>query len=125
MDLADLVQSFSTKTDDATYTVTRSKKKVFDTGRAIPDPSPEKFDIVASIQPTSGRELLRLPEARRTIETRTIFTTTILFTGGQGAKFEADIIEFDGQTWEVQTVERWLQPGGEAVYRCMAQARQP
>lgn len=122
MDLADLVDSFSTKPGSGTYPVTRRLSSTFVNGRAVPDPSPTTVQIVASVQPASGRDLLRLPEARRDNETRILFTVTKLWTGDQGGTYEADIVTVDGIAWEVQHVESWIQPGGDPVYRCIAQA---
>lgn len=121
MDLADLVESFSTR-PLSTYAVTRRLASTFTLGRAVPDPSPTTIQIVASVQPATGRELLRLPEGRRDQETRVVFTVTELFCGGQAATYEADKITIDGVVWEVQHVERWVQPlDGDLVFECVCQ----
>ncbi len=122
MDLADLIQSFSTEPGAGTYVVTRRIKSAFVAGRAVPDPSPTMLQIIASVQPATGRDLLRLPEARRDNETRVVFTVTALQSGGQNATYEADIVTLGGAPWEVQHVESWVQPGGDPVFRCVAQA---
>lgn len=129
MDLADLIQSFSTEPGAGTYVVTRRLKSAFVAGRAVPDSSPTTLQIIASVQPATGRDLLRLPEARRDNETRVVFTVTALQAGGQAATddpdeitYEADIVTLGGAPWEVQHVESWVQPGGDPVFRCVAQA---
>lgn len=83
------------------------------------------FMITASVQPATGKDLLRLPELRRTNETRAIFTTTQLFTGDQGTAYEADLVTIDGDPWEVQHVEDWVQAGSGVAYKCIAQAPTP
>ena len=124
MDAASLTLSFG-----APYVVTRRAVlgAGFDAhGQPLPPTPSMTFSIIASVQPASGRDLLRLPEARRALETRVLFTVTQLLDGGQGAAFEADRVSIDGQDWEVQQVQRWLgTPGVDVAYwRCIVQARQ-
>lgn len=123
MDLPDLISSFSTEPAGATYPVTRRPASTIDdNGRVVPSANTSVVPIIASIQPATGRDLMRLPEGRRSIETRVVYTVTKLLTGYSGAPHEADWIDFDGQTWEVQHVEQWLQTGGDPAYRCVVQA---
>jgi hypothetical protein len=121
VDLADLVQSFSTQPGDGTYIVQRRAAATFVAGRPV-QAAPTNLSIVASIQPASGKDLLRLPEGRRSNETRVLYTTTRLLTGDQGGPNEADQVTIDGTQWEVQHCESWVQPGGDMVFRCVAQA---
>ncbi len=81
--------------------------------------------IDGSVQPAGGKDLLRLPEGRRTNETRVLFTTTQLYTGDQGQEFEADWVTIDGEYWEIQHCEDWVQSGGGTAYRCILQAPTP
>lgn len=120
MDLSSLVDSFAT----GTYTVTRRTAAGYLRGVANPT-TDETFAIRASVQPATGKDLLRLPEGRRADETRIIFTTTQLLIGDEGLTTEADTVSIDGQNWEVQHVESWLQAGGGVAYRCIAQAPTP
>lgn len=117
MDIAALIQSFST----GTYSVTR--RTVGAVVRGVSQPTVDaSLMITASIQPATGQDLLRLPEGRRTNLTRVIFTTTELLTGDQGEPNEADLVIIDGLSWEVQHVERWQDADGVDVgYRCIAQ----
>ena len=119
MDLPDIIQSFGT----GTYLVTRRAKAVFVAGRATPGAT-TTISIEASVQPATGRDLLRLPEGRRTQETRLVYTTTRLTPGAQGAAYEADLVLIEGNTWEVQHVETWHQaPGTDpTAYRAIVQA---
>lgn len=120
MDLVGLVESFAT----GTYEVSRRAAATFLRGVAVPA-SPQTFAIRASVQPAGGKDLLRLPEGRRTNETRVIFTTTQLYTGDQGSAYEADVVTVDGEGWEIQHCEDWVQAGGGVAYRCVAQAPTP
>lgn len=109
----DVIDTFAT---GEAYIVTRRKTGTIQNGRNVPG-GHSTLEIVASVQPASGRDLLRLPEERRATETRVIFTATQLLVGGQGAAFEADLVTIDGVQWEIQNVENW--PGGYT--RAMAQ----
>lgn len=90
----------------STYTVTRRAAASFTSGIAAAGAT-STFTITAAIWPASGRDLQRLPELRRTIETRAGVTTTQLLVGGQGSSNEADLITIDGVLWEVQTCSTW------------------
>jgi len=117
LDAADLINSFAT----GTYAVTRRRASTFDAnGVAIPDPSPIALQAVGCEQPATGRDLLRLPEGRRAVETRVLYTSTLLQIGGQGSGYEADRVTIDGATWEVQQVQTW--PAAVGYYRCILQA---
>jgi hypothetical protein len=119
VDAADLISDFAT----GTYTVTRRAAATLVKGRAQPGAT-STLTVTASVQPASGRDLLRLPEGRRSIETRVVFTATQLLIGIEGAANESDLISIDGQTWEVQQVQSWrLSPSTDAPYwRCIVQA---
>jgi len=84
------------------YSVTRRGAATLVKGISHPGPT-TTHAIVASVQPASGRDLLRLPEGRRTTETRMLYTITELLTGGEAN--EADLVTVDGALWEVQHVE--------------------
>lgn len=116
MDLSALITSFST----GTYTVTRRTKGGFTRGVAN-DPTTSTFTITASVQPISGRDLQRLPELRDNRETRVLFTTTQLLTGDSTR--EADLVAINGENFECQHVEQWIQAGSQGTgYRCVVQS---
>lgn len=122
MDIADLIASFSTLA--STYSVTRRAAATYVAGRAVAGAT-SAVQITASVQPATGRDLLRLPEGRRALETRVLFTTTQLFAGEQGGVNEADQVTIEGIVWEVQHVEEWV----DAMtltdgFRCVAQRRE-
>lgn len=67
-----------------------------------------------TITPASGKDLLRLPEGRRTQgQVIRIITTTLLLTLPQ-----ADVIDYRGISYEVQDVGSWDEDG---FYDCLAQ----
>ena len=89
-----------------TYVVTRRTTGMIANGLGLPGGT-STFEMDAGIHPADARTLLRLPEERRTTETRMVFTVTRLLVGGQGKPNEADLILVDDQQWEVQSVEPW------------------
>ena len=118
MDLASLISSFAT----GTYTVTRRARGSIANGK-VGSTSDSTVTITASVSPSSGSDVVKLPEGRRTNETRTIFTTTLLKTGGQGEAYEADQISIGGETYEVMKVETWIDSdSGDVAYKCIAVA---
>jgi len=118
MDAASLVESFLT----GQYVVTRRERARFVSGIAVSGPT-SSLSISASVQPATGADVLRLPEGRRLVETRVIYTTTQLLVGSEGSPNESDLISIDGQNWEVQHVESWQQAEG-SFFRCIAQVSQ-
>ncbi len=64
-------------------------------------------DIVASVQPASHRDLLRLPEGLRTRSTVAVITDDDLQTANEALKQAADRIVYQGEEWEVQVVDDW------------------
>lgn len=121
MDLPSFIESFAT----GTYVVTRRTAPT--TQRFVRGIAVATNDVVinirASVQPASGADMLRLPELRRTNETRVVFTTTQLVVGDAGTSVQPDLIAIDGLTFEIQHVETWVQAGLQGTgYRCIAQA---
>ncbi len=116
LDAADVIASL----DTGSYTVTRRAAAGYDTHGRAQASGTSTLTIDASVQPANGRDLLRLEEGRRTVETRVVYTPTQLLTGGQGSANEADLIAIDGRTWEVQLAEGW--PGAPGYCRAIVQA---
>lgn len=118
MDIASLIESFAT----GTYTVTRTTRAAPVRGREQQG-TETTFDITGSSSPATGNDLKKLPEGRRTNETRVVFTATELLLGGEGAANEADTVSIDGQDWEVEHVETWRDSSSRTLgYRCVVQA---
>ncbi len=116
LDAGDVIASL----DTGSYTVTRRARATFDSHGRAQAGGTSTLTIDASVQPASGRDLLRLPEGRRATETRVVYTPTALIVGGEGAANEADLIAIDGRTWEVQLAESW--PGAMGYCRAIVQA---
>jgi hypothetical protein len=100
MPLSDVITSFYT----GTYKVTRTGGGSFTNGvYALGTTS--TFDITASIQPVTGRDLQVLPEGQHANETKVVYTTTELKT--RDPSNAGDKITINGEAWEVFRVERW------------------
>ncbi len=65
--------------------------------------------IVASVQPSDGRDLLRLPEGLRTHEVLRVYSATEMKV--QGAGQDPDWIIIDGFRYQCQTAEQWGRDG--------------
>lgn len=63
--------------------------------------------ILASVQPLSPNEIVKLPEHMRNRETLKIYTGDRLFLGDEKSGKSGDIITHDGREFEVQKVENW------------------
>lgn len=69
--------------------------------------SDTEFTIIASVQPMTGSEMLLLPENRRELETKKIFTSTELYGIEKGNGTNADLVTIDGSDFEVIKVYPW------------------
>jgi hypothetical protein len=98
------------------YTVTRAGAGSYDTNGRFTAPSVSTFQINASIQPTAGRDLMRLPEGLRTQELISVWSLTPLQTASAPASNQADIISYGGLNYQVQTVLDWSESGGFGKY---------
>lgn len=105
MDLSSVIASFAT----GTYTVTRNSASAYGSDGRLDAPSTTTLSVEGCVQPLTGRELQRLPEGLRTRELRAFYTATELKT--QGAGQDPDSIAIDGDTWQVERVERWAELG--------------
>lgn len=102
-----------------THIVTRRPSGSFADGLPRSASPLAPIEIRAFFAPAGGRDLLRLEEGRRAQETKQGFTTTQLFAGGQNATYEADLVEIDGELWEVQHAEPW--PAKTDFFRVLVQ----
>ena len=120
LDAADLIDSLST----GDYTVTRTAIGAFVNSIAVPG-AVTTLAVNASVYQMTGRDLLLLPEARRSESQMILFTATRLYTGAQAgtgseAAYEADKITINGLLHEVHTCGAW--PGAVGFWRVIAQA---
>ena len=67
--------------------------------------SESAFNITASIQPTSGRELYFMPESAMLTENITIFSKEKLVSAAQNGY--GDIVIYQGQRYQVAKVKTW------------------
>ncbi len=114
MNATALIASFG-----ADYSVTRRVAGTSSAGLLVAGSS-STVSIVASVQPPTGADLLRLPEGRRSEDARVLFTATQLYTGGQGATYTADRLVIDGNLFEVSHVEPW--PADSTFWRAIVTA---
>lgn len=79
-----------------------------------------------TVHPARGRDLLRLPEGDRTLETIVVFTREQLHTAREGVNEEADVLLYNSGGGEnryvVVSAEDWNAQSGH--WRCMAQRRE-
>lgn len=117
MDISSLVSSFATA---GSYVVTRTPRGTTDRGKISRGPA-ASFTITASVSPAMGDDLKRLPEGRRSAESRCIYSTVLPQLGGQGLLYEADVVTIDGVNWEVEQVQTWNDPlSGLVCYKAIA-----
>jgi len=91
-----------------TLTVKRRASGDYDAAGFFKVSGPDtEFTITASVQPMTGSEMLLLPENRRELETKKIFTSTELYGIEKGKGVNADIIIIDGNEFEVVRVYPW------------------
>ena len=77
--------------------------------------APERFSVLASVQPLGGASLLRLSEGQRSREQIVVFTETALRIADASTAIPADLVTWRGHQYEVQTVEGW-----DSFWRCVA-----
>jgi hypothetical protein len=119
MQVSTVIDRFMT----GTYTVTRMAADSYVDGLKV-DGSTSTFTIRAGVQPATSQEIQMLPEGARTEETLTVYTSTALKTGGEGAATERDRISIDGGVWDVKAVQTWrpFPAVTETLYQCLVQA---
>lgn len=116
MGISEIIDSFRTSdgAGDGVYSVSRPGAQVRTAG-VVSAGAPTTFDIVASVQPASGKELKTLAEGRRTEDVRKIFTATVLRT--------KDVVTISGDPFEVFRVEGPWELDGDVHVEALA-ARQ-
>jgi hypothetical protein len=112
MSLSDAILSLST----GTYTVTRPGAGTWTNGVFV-EGTASTFQIQASVQPASARDLLRLPEGERTSDVIAIYTPTELRASSQPDRTLSDRITYRGALYELEHVEFW-ESGG--FWKCLA-----
>lgn len=86
-----------TSFNNGPFTVTRTAAPTYDKGRQVKGAG-TTFDVDGCIQPLTDRELLILPEGKRTKETRKLYTDAVLYPVGSAP---GDRVSVDGEMFEV------------------------
>lgn len=68
--------------------------------------------IKAAVHPTSGKDIMLLPEGSRTKESIVVYTRQTLFTLQTGQLNQADRIIWQGSRYQAVSVEDWSRDGG-------------
>lgn len=100
---------------NTTITITHRTETPRVLGRAQP-PTTATVSALASVQPTSGRDLQRLPEGRNTQDLISVWTLAELLLGDVGAGILPDLIAYAGSSYEVEHVEPWTNHLGVVYY---------
>jgi len=75
-------------------------------GRYTPGATNDITGVVASVQPITGDEAETLPEGLRSRRPAKLYTETELLQKNTSTGTPADLILWDGETWEVVSVEK-------------------
>lgn len=102
MDATSLISEFG-----QAYQVTRYAQGAYVNGVYIPG-AKSTFDVVLSLQPVTGKELLNLPEGQRGRTFMKGYSPVALFTVEQSPSAKADLVSFMGRIFEVQQSEVWV-----------------
>jgi hypothetical protein len=104
-----------------TFVVTRRAAPTYVNGILVAGAT-STFSIVARPRPSTGKDMERLPEGRRSQETRVFETTARLLTADQGGANNADLITTADGVFEIQHVEEWpVSVADTAFYTVIAQ----
>lgn len=75
--------------------------------RWTPDGPVERFEILASVQPVRGLELTQTLQLDATAQAKVLLTVADLKTGDEDGQTGPDVVEIDGEDYEVHKVEDW------------------
>lgn len=106
--LSDVVQEFAVP---GGITIKRHTGGTRTGGRYTPDARSTTAGVVASFQPLRGREIEMLSEGDRDKRSGKLYTETEIKSADRTAQLLADQILFDGDTWEVRSVEKHFYGG--------------
>jgi hypothetical protein len=105
----------------STFTVLRYNPGQYIKGHWVGGASMDEFEIIASIQPLTGRELMEQPEGERTRDQIKLYTTSGLHTAVESQQMKADIVVYKNKQYEVTKVESWDFPiDGAAHFKIIA-----
>lgn len=92
-----------------TVQVERQSEGDFANGFYTPGPLETITDILSSVQPTTGEDLDKLPDYARERQTWRFFSQAISFK-------KTDVVEHDGEKYEILHLEPWDGFGLECVH---------
>lgn len=101
LEVAEILDEFG-----ALYTVTRLAAATYVNGVAQQGAT-STLSTRAALWPAQGRDLERLPEGRRSLQTLAGVADVELLVGAQGGANEADLVAVSGVQWEVQRSGPW------------------
>lgn len=112
LDVSDVVASLATET----LSVTRANAAPTYVHGKLVQATTTTFDTGAHVQPSGGRDVLRLPEGLRSREVVTVWSVVDLVPASEGGP-KSDRFTWRGNTYEVQVITAWRAAGGfcEAV----------
>lgn len=76
-------------------------------GRLVPAAPAAPVPLQASVQPATGRQVMRLPEGLRSDETIALWTSTRLRGALEEDTSRGDRLTWQGRVYEVQIVKAW------------------
>lgn len=111
MSLVGVIDDFAT----GTYTVTRTAVGAYDSAGRYTAGSTSTFSVVASVQPTSARDQVVMPEGIHYEDAVVVYVATELraFDASTGA---GDTFPYRGDTYRVFSVEGPWELDGDAHY---------
>jgi hypothetical protein len=87
-------------------TISRDTAGTWANGRYTPGARSITAGVVASFQPLRGREIEILPEGDRSKRSGKLYTAVEILAADRDTQLGADRIVFDGDTFEVLSVEK-------------------
>jgi len=66
------------------------------------------ISIKASVQPAGFCSIMRMPEGLRTKGIVDVWSEDALVAANEATGVEADLLDWQGEQWEVQTVNPWV-----------------
>ncbi len=98
---------------EVTVPILREEAGAYVDGRYVPGAT-SAFNIQAVVQPSRPEDLAKIEEGRRTSAGISVWTTTELRTADAplSGGHQPDVLTFDSETWQAQTVSDWDTHGG-------------
>jgi hypothetical protein len=113
LDTSAVVAAFATETLNVTRA---SAAPTYEKGKLVAASS-TTFGTAAHVQPSGGRDVLRLPEGLRAREVVTVWSVEDLVAATEGGP-KGDRFVWKGNTYEVQVIKAWKAAGGYCETVC-------